>query len=376
MNWNLRVRRLIMPTLAITLTGTLIVAGGATVASAAKTKRPAVAVVKVETPPAANVTETGSTLLYPLWNIWAPAYQQKFHQVSITTGATGSGTGIADAASGTVNIGSSDAYLSSSTLQANPTLVNIPLAISYQLITYNVTGVNAHLRLNGSVLAAIYEGKITNWDDPAIAALNTSVKMPNLAIVALHRSDGSGDTFIFSQYLSRQDRQWNSTVGYGTTVPWPAIPNALGEAGNSGMVSGCAATAGCIAYVGVSYLSEVLNNGLSYGALRNGSGQYELPNATTVASEAAAYQKITPANETISMVNGRVKGGYPIVNYEYAVVNKKQSSAGTARAVRSVLEWAINAKDGNASRYLGQVRFQALPAKVRAESWKQILAIK
>ena len=113
----------------------------------------------VETPGAASVTETGSTLLYPLWNIWAPAYQSEFPQVSITTGGTGSGTGIADAANGTVNIGSSDAYLCPRQLTATPNLLNIPVAISYQVIEYNIPGVTAHLKLNGTILSQIYQAR-------------------------------------------------------------------------------------------------------------------------------------------------------------------------------------------------------------------------
>ena len=340
-----------------------------------KKPEPAVAANSVEVPPTANLTETGSTLLYPLWNIWAPAYQNQFPQVSLTTAGTGSGTGIADAASGTVNVGSSDAYLSSSTLSANPTLLNIPLAISYQVIAYNVPGVLAHLDLSGTVISQIYQGKITNWNDPAIAVLNPKVKLPNLPIVALHRSDGSGDTFIFTQYLSGQDPAWASSISYGTTVAFPAIKNALGENGNGGMVSGCQATPGCIAYVGVSYLTQVLGDGMTYAALLNGRGQYVMPSATAVATEAAGFTKLTPANGTISMVNGKVNGGYPIINYEYAIVNKNQASASSAKAVRSLLEWAINPKFGNSHDYLSQVRFQALPSQVVAQSFKQISKI-
>ncbi|MDH2904728.1 MAG: phosphate ABC transporter substrate-binding protein PstS, partial [Actinomycetota bacterium] len=314
-------------------------------------------------------------LLYPLWNLWAPAYQHSYHNVSITTAGTGSGTGISDAASGTVNIGSSDAYLSPSVKQATPSLANIPLAISYQVIAYNIPGVHANLDLPGTVLAAIYRGAITNWNNAEIARLNPKVKLPNLPIVALHRSDGSGDTFIFTQYLSDQVKSWSSGPGFGTTVSFPAIPNALGENGNGGMVSGCQATPGCIAYVGVSFLTQALGAGLGYAALLNGAGQYVLPNPTSASIEAAAFTKATPASETISMINGRVKGGYPIINYEYAIVNKHQSSASTAKAVRSLLEWAINPALGNSDTYLGLVRFVPLPAPIVAKSLQQILAI-
>jgi phosphate transport system substrate-binding protein len=331
----------------------------------------------VETPPPASLTETGSTLLYPLWNIWIPAYQAKYPKVSVTTAGTGSGTGISSAASGTVDIGSSDAYLSPSQDQADPTLENIPLAISVQVIAYNLPGVTAHLNLSGKVLSEIYQGRITHWNDPAIASANPGVTLPDMPIVTLHRSDGSGDTFIFTQYLSKSDPSgWGAKVGYNTTVPWPSVPEALAEEGNGGMVSGCKATAGCIAYVGISYLSQLLGDGLTYAALQNGKGHYELPTSQAVAAEAAYYLKKTPANGTISLIDGPVADGYPIINYEYAIVNTQQSSATTAKAVRSLLEWAVNPKDGNSPQYLSQVSFQPLPSKLLFASLKQIEKIK
>lgn len=329
----------------------------------------------VETPPSANLSETGSTLLYPLWNIWAPAYQGRFSQVSLSTAGTGSGTGIADAANGTVNIGSSDAYLSSTQVTATPGLLNIPLAISYQVIAYNIPGLHAHLKLNGTIIAGIYTGTIKNWNDTAIASLNPGVSLPNLPIVALHRSDGSGDTFLFTQYLSKQVASWASTISYGTTVAFPSISNGLGESGNGGMVTGCNATPGCIAYVGISYLAQILGDGMTYASLANGNGQYVLPTSTSVSAEAAAFSRQTPNNGTISMIDGKVNGGYPIINYEYAIVNKSQSSTSTAKAVRSVLEWAINPKFGNDAQYLSQVRFESLPPKVLAQSVAQIKKI-
>ena len=361
------------------IAGSIAVAGLTSVASAStkhKAKAKPVAMFTVEKPAPANLSETGSTLLYPLWNLWAPDYQAAYPKVTISTAGTGSGTGIADAASGTVNIGSSDAYLSPTTLASSPTLLNIPLAISYQVIMYNIPGVTAHLKLNGNVLAKIYLGKITNWNDPAITSLNPGVNIPSLGIVALHRSDGSGDTFLFSQYLARQDgHDWGST-NYGTTVTWPAIKNSLAEQGNGGMVSGCSSTPGCVAYIGVSFLTQGLGDGLGYAQLKNGVGQYMMPTAKAVATEATGYTRITPSNGTISMINGHVKNGYPIINYEYAIVNKKQSSPATAQSVRSLLEWAISPKFGNSNQYLSQVRFLALPTRVAEQSFKQIHKIR
>jgi phosphate transport system substrate-binding protein len=331
----------------------------------------------VETPSGGQVTETGSTLLYPLFNLWASGYNEKFSSTSIQTAGTGSGTGISDATNGTINIGASDAYLSPSEVTASPDLKNIPLAISAQLVAYNVPGITAHLKLSGKLLSQIYSGTVTNWNASQIASANPGVTLPNLPIVTLHRSDSSGDTFLFTTYLSKADPSgWGAKIGFNTTVPWPNAPGALGESGNSGMVSGCKATAGCIAYVGISYQTQVLQAGLNYAALGNSKGQYVLPTQTSIAAEAAGFVKKTPANGTISLIYGPISNGYPIINYEYAIVSTNQSSSSDAKNIRSVLEWAVNPKLGSATTYLSQVDFLPLPTKVEAQSVKQILAIK
>ncbi len=358
----------------------VVAASGLTLGSVALAS-PASASVKlpsggVEKPAGGQVTETGSTLLYPLFNLWASGYNEKYSNSTIQTAATGSGTGISEAENGTIDIGASDAYLSPSVSQSNPHLKNIPLTISAQLVAYNVPGVTAHLKLSGKVLSEIYQGQITTWNNSAIASANPGVTLPSTPIVTLHRSDSSGDTFLFTSYLSKADPSgWGTKVGYNTTVPWPNAPGALGENGNSGMVSGCKATVGCVAYIGISYQTQVLQAGLNYAALGNGKGQYVLPNSSAIQAEAAYFVKKTPANGTISMIYGAAKGGYPIVNYEYAIVSNSQSSSSTAKNIRSVLEWAINPKQGSASSYLSQVAFQPLPKKVVAQSTKQILGI-
>jgi phosphate transport system substrate-binding protein len=341
-------------------------------ATAAGAAKPA-----VEKPAGGTVSETGSTLLYPLFNLWSSGYSQKYPSVTIQTAGTGSGAGITDATQGTADIGASDAYLSPAELQASPALLNIPVAISAQLITYNIPGVTAHLNLTGQVISGIYQGKITNWNASQIAKLNPTVTLPNLPIVTLHRSDSSGDTFLFTSFLSATDPSgWGKSVGFNTAVTFPNAPGNLGEMGNSGMVAGCKAAPGCIAYVGISYLTQALQSGLGYAALQNGVKKFSLPTAAAISAEAAAFTKKTPANGTISLIYGKAPGGYPIINYEYAIVNAKQSSSSTAKNIRSVLQWALNPTFGNNASYLAQVNFEPLPLKVIAQSLKQIQKIK
>jgi phosphate transport system substrate-binding protein len=307
----------------------------------------------------ASLSETGSTLLYPLFNLWAPAYKSQFPQVTITTAGTGSGTGISSAAGGTADIGASDAYLSSSNMTKYPTLENIPLAISAQEINYNLPGIK-NLKLNGTILAGMYQGKISYWDNSAIKAINPGVRLPHDKVVPLHRSDSSGDTFLFTTYLSKQDSSWGNSVGYNTTVAWPQVSTELAYKGNSGMVTGCKNNVGCIAYIGISYDSSIKSAGLQEAMVENGAGQYELPTPSTIGAEAASFTSNTPANGAISLIDGPASGAYPIINYEYAIVNSQQSDSTKATDIKALLNWILTS--GQSMNYLSKVNFQPLPS--------------
>ncbi len=328
-------------------------------------------------PPAASngktITETGSTLLFPLFGAWQTDYSTAFPDVTITSGATGSGTGITDAATGLVNIGASDAYLSPSDMQTYPGLLNIPLAVSGAAIVYNLPGVKGHIKFNGTVLSNIYAGKITKWNDPAIKALNPGVSLPSMNIVTLHRSDSSGTTFIYTSYLNAQDSQDWPIANVGTTVTWPSVPGELGELGNGGMVAACGTTKGCIAYVGVSYLSKTEALKLGTGELANKSGNFELPATPAIKAALAQFEPNTPANGAQSLINTTASDGYPIINYEYAIVKKQQQSAAEAAAIQKFLTWIVT--KGNSSTYLAPVLFEPLPARVLAISQKLISSV-
>jgi phosphate transport system substrate-binding protein len=192
--------------------------------------------------------------------------------------------------------------------------------------------------------------------------------------VPLHRAESSGDTFLFTSYLSTDDAHWNAAIGYGTTVAWPHAAGARGEEGNDGMTTGCAATPGCVAYIGISYLSQALNAGLGEAALQNAAGKFTLPTGPSLRAAVATFVPATPANEAISMVNGLARTGYPIVNYEYAIVTRTQQSAAKARDIKAFLHWAITT--GNAARFLDRVRFEPLPQPVVKLADAQIASIR
>ncbi len=319
-----------------------------------------------------SLVESGSSLLYPLFNIWVEDFATNNPGIQITTTSTGSGAGIAQAIKGLVQIGASDAYVSDAMTKMHPTILSIPLAISAQSINYNLPGVTG-LKLSGPILAGIYSGTITHWNDPQIAAANPGVALPANAIVPVHRLDGSGDTFIFSQFLSASTPSWKSSTGFGTTLSWPPITGEIGAKGNAGMLAAAKANPYSVAYIGVSYASKVKAAGLGTAALQNAAGAYVLPTPDTIGAAADSVSATTPPDERVSMIFTSGPTAYPIVNYEYAVVDSNQPASAYADAIRTFLTWAIN--EGNSPTYLNQVNFLPLPPAVKALSAAQIAKI-
>jgi phosphate transport system substrate-binding protein len=309
----------------------------------------------------------------PLFALWGPAYHARFSQVTVRTTSSSSGVGISSAAAGTADIGTSDAYLSPATLAKDTDLVNIPLAVAALMVIYNVPGigVSAHLRLNGKVLAQMFAGKITRWDDPAIAAINPGVRLPGAAVVLVHRADSSGSTFLFTSYLNAQDPAGWSNSLIGTTIAWPRQPGEIGATGSDAIISRVRSVPGAVSYVGVSYLSQVTSANEGEAALGNSSGSYVLPTGGAIQAALASFTN-TPASETISLVNGAGSQAYPIINYEYAVVRTSQASAVRAQDLRAFLAWAIT----SGTAQLTRVNFEPLPPSVVTLSTAQIAKIK
>jgi phosphate transport system substrate-binding protein len=336
----------------------------------------AFAAVSAGTAKAATVTlvESGSSLLYPLFNLWVPDFTAANPGIQVTTTSTGSGAGIAQATKGLIQIGASDAYMSDALAAKNPTMMSIPLAISAQAINYNLPGLNSsHVKLSGPILAGIYSGKITMWNDPAIKAANPGVALPAHTIIPIHRLDGSGDTFIFTQYLSDSTPSWKASPGFGTTVSWAAVPGEIGAKGNAGMLAAAAANPYSVTYIGVSYASKVAAAGLGVAALKNADGKFVLPTPETISAAANSVVTDTPTDERISFIYADGPDSYPIANYEYAVVNAKQPDGATAGAIQTLLNWAITT--GNSATYLDKVNFLPLPMAIQILSKTQIAKV-
>ncbi len=326
--------------------------------------------------PSAAVTlqESGSSLLYPFLQELVQPVKKQYPNITLAPAAGGSGKGISDAINGTVQMGGSDAYLSPGQLQQNKGLMNIPVAISAQAVNYNLPGVTG-LKLSGDVLAQIYQGKVTKWNDAAIAAINPGVMLPAMTIVPVRRVDSSGDTFLFTSYLSATNPSWQSGPGLGTTVTWPAVPGEVTASGNPGMVQTCQSTPGCVAYVGISAEQSAQQAKLGEAQLKNKDGKFVQLTPAAINAAVQVGAKNIPANLAQPLINEPGATSYPIVNYEYLVVKQQQSSADMAQAIRTFLAWTMAPTGGNQAEFLSKQGFAALPAPVRQAAMASVATL-
>ena len=244
---------------------------------------------------------------------WINGFEIK-EGIPVKYGAVGSGAGIAQITARTVDFGASDAPLTPEQAAACNGCVQIPWALSATGIGFNVPGVKK-LNLTGPILAGIYFGKITNWNDPKIKKLNPKAKLPNLTITPVFRSDGSGDTYAFTNYLSKISPAWKNEVGYATTVGFKA---GVGAKGNSGVTATVTKTPGAIGYISASYLIAA---GLGAAAVQNKAGNYEFPNLKNIENAASTVKSVPPSNElNITNPPKKAKTAYPISTFTYAIV--------------------------------------------------------
>ncbi|MDR5761310.1 phosphate ABC transporter substrate-binding protein PstS [Caballeronia sp. LZ035] len=323
-----------------------------------------------------TLNETGSTLLYPLFTTWVTHYTMSHPGVHIHIGATGSEAGIQQVEAGKVEIGASDAYMSDAQITQHARIINVPLAIAAQTVNYNVPGLNeVHLKLDGPTLAAIYTGTVRSWNAPQIAALNPDVRLPAHAIVPIRRAEGSGETFVFTQFLTFSTPSWETNPGYGTTIAWPDVPGSATAMGNAGMVKAIASTDYSIGYVGVSYSDSVAQAKIGTAALKNGAGEFVMPTTETIMAGAASLGARTPPDERLTLVFAPASGAYPLVNYEYAVVSTHQADPAVAAAIRRFLLWTIVPSEENQA-WQSEAHLIPLPPHIWELSQAQIQSIR
>jgi phosphate transport system substrate-binding protein len=247
---------------------------------------------------------------------------------------------------------------------ANGDVVELPVALGGIAVAYDLPGIGGHIRLTPGVLVDIYLGKITGWSDSQIARLNPGVKFPNLPIVVVHRADGSGTTYHFTDYLSHVSAQWKQQVGNAKTVSWPA---GLGAKGNEGVAGQVSNTPGAIGYVELAY---AVQNNISYAAIQNKAGAFVLPSAATV--RAAAAQKPNVNQNDFSIVDQPGAGSYPICGYSWVMLWKNQPDATKGREVVKLFRWLVTA----GQRLAAKVDYVALPTNVQAEAQRALTGIR
>jgi phosphate transport system substrate-binding protein len=297
------------------------------------------------------LTGAGSTLIAPLMSKWQSDYSSRTGN-TVTYGAIGSGGGIEQITAGTVDFGASDAPLTPDQQKAAPDVLMIPWALSSTDPVYNINGVSDGLRLDGPTLADIYLGKITSWNDPAIAKLNPGVNLPSTKITPVYRSDGSGDTYILSDYLSKVSSEWKSQVGVGTELKWPT---GVGGKGNDGVSALLSKTDGAIAYVGAAYANS---NGFNQVAMENAAGKFLQPSLGTISAAAAAVKSI-PSNNAVSLTDPpkSASNAYPLASYTYVLA---PSNSDKADALKSFITYAI----GPGQSYGPDLLFAKLPSQI------------
>lgn len=310
---------------------------------------------------AADITGAGATFPYPIYAKWADAYK-KASGNGLNYQSIGSGGGIKQIQAKTVDFGASDMPLSAEELDKSG-LMQFPAIMGGNVPVYNLKDVKpGELKFTGDLLAAIYMGKVTKWNDPAIKALNPTAKLSDEAISVVHRSDGSGTTFIWTNYLSKVSADWKSAVGEGTSVKWPT---GVGGKGNEGVASYVQRINGAIGYVEYAYAKQ---NKLSYGAVKNKDGQFVLPDDETFKSAAAGADWNAPGMYQI-LTDQPGKNSWPITGASFILMHKTQDNAANAKEVLKFFDWSF--KNGAAmATELDYVPMPDAVVKIIQASWK------
>ncbi len=311
----------------------LIACGGHEDASQATTKAP----VQAATPSGPSLTGAGATFPYPIYSKWFDDYAQKTG-VKINYQAIGSGGGIRQLTEGTVDFGASDAPMSDEEMsRVSVPVLHFPTVIGAVAVTYNLPSVQQSLKFSPDVLADIFLGKITKWNDPRIAKINPGVTLPSTDVLVVHRSDGSGTTFIFTDYLSRVSSAWKSGPGNAKAVSWPV---GLGGKGNAGVAGQIKQTPGSIGYVELAYANE---NHLPVAELQNQAGQFLKPSLEGATAAAAGVAEHLAANTDfrVAIVNAPGADAYPISSFTWLLVYQQMKDGTKARELLDFIKWAL-----------------------------------
>ena len=296
----------------------------------------------------------GATFPYPIYSKWFSEYNKLHPDVQINYQSIGSGGGIRQVLNGTVDFGASDGPMTDEQLkEAKTKILHIPTVMGAVVPAYNVPGVSAEIKFTPEALAGIFLGKIQKWNDAAITSANPEVKFPDQSIIVIYRSDGSGTTFIFTDYLSKISKDWASTVGKGTSVKWPG---GLGGKGNEGVAGQVRQLQGSIGYVELIY---AVQNKITYGSVKNAAGNFVKASLDGV-TEAAASAPAMPADFRVSITNAPGKTAYPISSFTWLLIPEQSKDPKKGKIIADFLNWMVT--DGQ--NMTSQLSYAPLPASV------------
>jgi phosphate transport system substrate-binding protein len=343
---------------------TRIVLGSALVALGAGASMKAPSAAPAPSPLLLNAA--GATFPYPIYSKWFTEYNRLHPDTQINYNSIGSGGGIRQLQAGTVDFGASDAPMTDQQLSQNKVpVLHFPTVLGAVVPTYNIEGVSQDLNFTGEALADIFMGKITKWNDPALASVNKGVKLPDTDIVVVHRSDGSGTSFVWTDYLSKVSKEWETKVGRNTSVNWPVGLGGKGNEGVSGLVK---QTPGAIGYVELIY---ALQNKLPFGLVKNSAGVLEKASLAGITAAAAGKSKEIPADFRVSITDAPGKAAYPICSFTYLLIPSKIDDPAKKTAIKDFLHWMLTDGQNDAEG----LSYARLPKDVVARELKAIAQI-
>jgi phosphate transport system substrate-binding protein len=314
------------------------------------------------------INGAGATFPYPIYSKWFDVYHTKNPNFQFNYQSVGSGAGIKQVTEGTVDFGATDGPMNDDQLKAfqdkhgGVGILHFPTVLGADVPTYNIPGVSGALNFTPEALAGIFLGKVTKWNDPSIAAANKGVNLPTADIIVVHRSDGSGTTYIWTDYLSKVSDEWKTKVGKGTSVNWPT---GIGGKGNEGVMGSVKTTPNAIGYVELIY---AVQNNIPYGSVKNSSGNFVKADLASVTAAAAGAAKEMPEDFRVSITNAPGKMAYPISSFTWLLIPQKFQDAGKRDAIKGFLKWMLS--DGQNS--VETLSYAKLPKEVVEKEKKAI----
>jgi phosphate transport system substrate-binding protein len=314
------------------------------------------------------INGAGATFPYPIYSKWFDVYHTKNPNFQFNYQSVGSGAGIKQVTEGTVDFGATDGPMNDDQLKAfqdkhsGVGILHFPTVLGADVPTYNIPGVSGALNFTPEALAGIFLGKVTKWNDPSIAAANKGVNLPAADIIVVHRSDGSGTTYIWTDYLSKVSDEWKTKVGKGTSVNWPT---GIGGKGNEGVMGSVKTTPNAIGYVELIY---AVQNNIPYGSVKNSSGNFVKADLASVTAAAAGAAKEMPEDFRVSITNAPGKMAYPISSFTWLLIPQKFQDAGKRDAIKGFLKWMLS--DGQNS--VETLSYAKLPKEVVEKEKKAI----